>query len=131
MREHKLYANLEKCIFCAPEIPVLDRYDSVNGIQVDSKKVKAIADWAFSTYMKQLWQLADCLHKYTHNHAATSSHQSSYWRRMYNGNEYQAAFEVVEKACLKLTSSLHTKPFHVVWNASDCAIGDDRERVID
>ena len=24
MRENKLYANLKKCVFCAPEIPVSD-----------------------------------------------------------------------------------------------------------
>ncbi|KAE8964887.1 hypothetical protein PR001_g28903, partial [Phytophthora rubi] len=31
MRENKLYANLKKCVFCAPEIPVLGCYVSKNG----------------------------------------------------------------------------------------------------
>ncbi|KAE8960431.1 hypothetical protein PR002_g30215 [Phytophthora rubi] len=35
MRENKLYANLKKCVFCAPEIPVLGCYVSKNGVRAD------------------------------------------------------------------------------------------------
>ncbi|KAE8894531.1 hypothetical protein PF007_g3624 [Phytophthora fragariae] len=35
MREKKLYANLKKCIFCEPEIPVLGCYVSKNGVRAD------------------------------------------------------------------------------------------------
>ena len=35
MRENKLYANLKKCIFCAPEIPVLGSYVCAKGVRAD------------------------------------------------------------------------------------------------
>ncbi|OWZ19522.1 polyprotein [Phytophthora megakarya] len=42
MRENKLYANLRKCIFCAPEITVLERYVSRDGVRADPEKIAAI-----------------------------------------------------------------------------------------
>lgn len=36
MRESKLYEKLKKCIFCAPEIPVLYSYVSEKGVHADS-----------------------------------------------------------------------------------------------
>ena len=32
MRDKKLYANLKKCVFCAPEIPVLGCYVNKSGV---------------------------------------------------------------------------------------------------
>ena len=32
MRDNKLFANLKKCVFCAPEIPVLGCYVSKSGV---------------------------------------------------------------------------------------------------
>ncbi|GMF29852.1 unnamed protein product [Phytophthora fragariaefolia] len=40
MRE--LYATLKKCIFCAPEIPVLGSYISTEGVRADPEKIEAI-----------------------------------------------------------------------------------------
>ncbi|KAG6587032.1 reverse transcriptase [Phytophthora cinnamomi] len=45
MRENKLYANLKKCIFCAPEIPVLGNYVSKDGVRADPEKIEAICAW--------------------------------------------------------------------------------------
>uniref|UniRef100_K3WX83 Reverse transcriptase domain-containing protein n=1 Tax=Globisporangium ultimum (strain ATCC 200006 / CBS 805.95 / DAOM BR144) TaxID=431595 RepID=K3WX83_GLOUD len=45
MRENKLYANLKKCMFFAPEIPVLGCFVGKNGVRVDPENVKAIDDW--------------------------------------------------------------------------------------
>ena len=42
MRENKLYANLKKCVFCAPEIPVLGCYVSKSGVRADPRKVSTI-----------------------------------------------------------------------------------------
>ncbi|POM76863.1 RxLR effector candidate protein [Phytophthora palmivora] len=42
MRENKLYDNLKKYIFCAPEIPVLGSYVSKEGIRADPVKVETI-----------------------------------------------------------------------------------------
>ncbi|KAE9357767.1 hypothetical protein PF008_g2995 [Phytophthora fragariae] len=45
MRENKLYANLKKCVFCAPEIPVLGCYVSKNGVRADLEKISSICSW--------------------------------------------------------------------------------------
>lgn len=42
MRENKLYANLKKCIFCAPEIPVLGSYVSAKGVRANPEKISSI-----------------------------------------------------------------------------------------
>ncbi|KAE9020898.1 hypothetical protein PR002_g12406 [Phytophthora rubi] len=44
-RENKLYANLMKCIFCAPEIPVLGSYVSTKGVRAIPEKIEAICAW--------------------------------------------------------------------------------------
>ncbi|KAG2837641.1 hypothetical protein PC111_g4567 [Phytophthora cactorum] len=45
MRDNKLYANLKKRIFCAPEIPALGSYVSKEGVRADPEKVAAICAW--------------------------------------------------------------------------------------
>ncbi|OWZ16780.1 polyprotein [Phytophthora megakarya] len=42
MRAKKLYANLNKYVFCEPEIPVLRCYGSKDGARVDPDKVLSI-----------------------------------------------------------------------------------------
>jgi len=45
LREHQLYAKLEKCEFFKTEIQYLGHVISKDGIAIDPKKVKAISDW--------------------------------------------------------------------------------------
>ncbi|KAG3005194.1 hypothetical protein PC121_g15572 [Phytophthora cactorum] len=45
MRDNQLYANLKKCIFCAPKIPVLGSYVSKNGVRANPDKIEAICAW--------------------------------------------------------------------------------------
>ncbi|KAE9256145.1 hypothetical protein PF002_g2011 [Phytophthora fragariae] len=107
MRENKLYANLKKCVFCAPEIPVLGCYVSKNG-------------WL---------GLANYLHKYTKDYAGLIQPLSSLlkkdatwlWRP-----EHQAAFDSVKKSLASAPILMlpdDSKPFPVVCDASDFAIG--------
>ncbi|GMF43598.1 unnamed protein product [Phytophthora fragariaefolia] len=56
MRENKVYANLKKCIFCAPEIPVLGSYVSTEGVRADPEKIEAICAWPVPHGPKQLRQ---------------------------------------------------------------------------
>ena len=73
MCENKLYANLKKCVFFAPEIPVLGCFVGKNGVRVGLEKVKVIDDWPVPKNVKQLRRrlgLANYLHKYTRNYAA-------------------------------------------------------------
>ncbi|KAE9003521.1 hypothetical protein PF011_g12870 [Phytophthora fragariae] len=147
MRENKLYANLKKCIFCAPEIPVLGCYVSKNGVRADPEKISSICSWPTPTSPTELRQwlgLANYLHKYTKDYAGLIQPLSSLlkkdatwlWRP-----EHQAVFDSVKKSLASAPILMlpdDSKPFHVVCDASDCAIGcalmqlDDegRERVV-
>ncbi|TMW54927.1 hypothetical protein Poli38472_000474 [Pythium oligandrum] len=72
MREYKLYGNLKKCIFFAPEIPVLGCLVSKDGVRADPEKVESICSWPTPKNPKHLRQwlgLANYLHKYTNNYA--------------------------------------------------------------
>ncbi|KAF1327712.1 reverse transcriptase, partial [Globisporangium splendens] len=137
----------QKCIFFAPEIPVLGCFVGKNGVRADPEKVKAIDDWPTPQNVKQLRQwlgLANYLHKYTCNYAALVQPLTSLlkkdneWER---SEEHQAAFAEVKKSLREapvLALADHEKPFHVVCDASDHAIGcalmqhDDegKERVV-
>ncbi|KAF1314269.1 reverse transcriptase, partial [Globisporangium splendens] len=147
MRENKLYANLKKCIFFAPEIPVLGCFVGKNGVRVDPEKVKSIDDWPIPQNVKQLRQwlgLANYLHKYTRNYAALVQPLTSLLKKDNEWEwpeEHQAAFAEVKKSLREapvLALADHEKPFHVVCDASDYAIGcalmqhDDegKERVV-
>ena len=46
MKEHQLYANIEKCEFWLPEVRFLGHVVSQTGILVDPSKVKAVLDWS-------------------------------------------------------------------------------------
>jgi hypothetical protein len=147
MRENKLYANLKKCMFFAPEIPVLGCFVGKNGVRVDPEKVKAIDDWPEPKNVKQLRQwlgLANYLHKYTRNYAALVQPLTQLLKKDVEwkwSKDHQTAFEEVKRSLREapvLALPDHDKPFHVVCDASDYAIGcalmqhDDegRERVV-
>ncbi|KAE9295942.1 hypothetical protein PF008_g24145 [Phytophthora fragariae] len=138
MRENKLYANLKKCVFCAPEIPVLGCYVSKNAVRADPEKFSSICSWPTPTSPTELRQwlgLANYLHKYTKDYAGLIQPLSSLlkndatwlWRP-----EHQAAFDSVKKSLASAPILMlpdGSKPFHVVCNASDFAIGYSTTKV--
>ncbi|KAE9062620.1 hypothetical protein PF005_g29733 [Phytophthora fragariae] len=80
MRENKLYANLKKCVFCAPEIPVLDCYVSKSGVRADPQKTSSICSWPTpknQTELRRWVGLANYLHKYTNDYAGLIQPMSS------------------------------------------------------
>ncbi|KAF1329540.1 reverse transcriptase, partial [Globisporangium splendens] len=132
MRENKLYANLKKCMFFSPEIPVLGCFVGKSGVRVDPEKVKAIDDWPVPKNVKQLRQwlgLANYLHKYTRNYAALVQPLTQLLKKDVEwewSEEHQTAFEEVKRSLREapvLALPNHDKPFHVVCDASDYAIG--------
>ncbi|KAG2874387.1 hypothetical protein PC116_g27523 [Phytophthora cactorum] len=147
MRENKLYAYLKKCIFCAPEIPVIGSYVSKEGVRVNPEKIETICAWSTPQEQKQPRQwlgIATYLHNYSKNFASTVRPLSQLHKEDATWSwhsEYQAAF-VAMKTSLSTAPVLmlpdHSKPFHVVCDASDFAIGcalmqfDDegRERMV-
>uniref|UniRef100_A0AAV1V288 Reverse transcriptase domain-containing protein n=1 Tax=Peronospora matthiolae TaxID=2874970 RepID=A0AAV1V288_9STRA len=79
MREHKLFANLKKCIFAANEIPLLGSIVGKNGVRPDPENTKAISDWPVPVDAKGLQKfigLAAYLHKYSRNYAEMIVHLS-------------------------------------------------------
>ncbi|KAE9284975.1 hypothetical protein PR003_g26714 [Phytophthora rubi] len=128
MRENKLYANLKKCVFCAPEIPVLGCYPTPKN----------------QTELRQWLGLANYLHKYTKGYAVLIQPLSSLLKKDVAWNwrpEHQDAFDAVKKSLASAPVSMlpdPSRPFHVVCNASDFAIGcalmqfdaESRERVV-
>ncbi|XP_071902594.1 uncharacterized protein [Coffea arabica] len=54
LRENSLFANMEKCVFCTPEVNFLRYIVGANGIHVDPAKVKAILEWPTPTNVSQV-----------------------------------------------------------------------------
>uniref|UniRef100_A0AAV1TFV2 Uncharacterized protein n=1 Tax=Peronospora matthiolae TaxID=2874970 RepID=A0AAV1TFV2_9STRA len=80
IRDHKLFANLKKCIFSASEIPLLGCIANENGVRLVTEKIKAISDWPVPIDIKGLRKflgLAAYLHKYSRNYAEMTIHLSS------------------------------------------------------
>ncbi|KAF1324825.1 reverse transcriptase, partial [Globisporangium splendens] len=132
MRENKLCANLKKCMFFAPEIPVLGCFVGKSGVRVDPEKVKAIDDWPVPQNAKQLRQwlgLANYLHKYTRNYAVLVQPLTQLLKKDVEwkwSKDHQTAFEEVKRSLREapvLALPNHDKSFHVVCDASDYAIG--------
>ena len=79
MRKHKLYGNLEKCIFAASEISLLGCIVGKHGGRPDPEMIKAIIDWPVPVDVKGLRKflgLAAYLHKYSRNYAVMTVHLS-------------------------------------------------------
>ena len=84
MRDNNLYANLKKCVFCAPKIPMLG-YDVSNlRVRADPEKVMSIYSWPKlnnPTELRQWLVLANYLHKYTKDYAGSIQPISSLLRK--------------------------------------------------
>ncbi|KAE9182825.1 hypothetical protein PF004_g24131 [Phytophthora fragariae] len=147
MRENKLYANLKKCVFGAPEIPVLGCYVSKSGVRADPEKISSICSWPTpknQTELRQWLGLANYLHKYTKDYAGLIQPMSSLLKKDVAWNwrpEHQDAFDAVKKSLASAPVLMlpdTSRPFHVVCDASDFAIGcalmqfdaEGRERVV-
>ena len=147
MRTNKLYANLDKCVFGAEEIPFLGCFIGKRGLRADPAKIKAIVDWPVPSNQKDLrkWLgLANYLHKYSENYADMARPLSNLlkkdapwcWNVLHDD-----AFKAVKESLLHapiLALPDPYRPFSVVCDASDFAIGcallqadaEGRERVI-
>ncbi|OWZ13920.1 polyprotein [Phytophthora megakarya] len=147
LRENKPNVNLKKWVFCAPEIPVLGCYVSKNGAREDPEKIASICAWSTPTNPTEIRQwlgMANYLHKYTKDYAKLIQPLSSLLKKdtpWVWEPEHREAFDSVKKSLSSIPVLMLTdesKPFHVVCDASNFAIGsammqfDDegRERVI-
>uniref|UniRef100_H3H627 Reverse transcriptase domain-containing protein n=1 Tax=Phytophthora ramorum TaxID=164328 RepID=H3H627_PHYRM len=133
MRKHKLYANLKKCIFGATEIPVPGCLVGKNGVRPDPGKE-----------LRQFLGLATYLCKYVNNYAGKIRPLSLLLKKEAAWEwtaDCQQAFEAVKQGLTEapiLAVADQDRPFHVVCDASDFAIGcalmqldhEGRDRVV-
>ncbi|KAL4280312.1 hypothetical protein GQ457_03G017100 [Hibiscus cannabinus] len=54
LRHERLYANVDKCIFCSDQLIFLGFVVSAQGIHVDDEKVKAIREWPIPTSISEV-----------------------------------------------------------------------------
>ncbi|GMF34415.1 unnamed protein product [Phytophthora fragariaefolia] len=147
MRANKLFAYIDKCVFGAEEIKVLGCFVSSAGVRADREMVKAIAAWPTPRSQKDLQKwlgLANYLHKYSAGYAALAKTLSDLlkmdtdWRCE---RQHQEDFHSIKASFHRapiLALPDDSKPFSVVCDASDYAIGcallqtdeDGHERVI-
>ena len=147
LRKNKIYCRLQKCIFAASEIPVLGCLVGKNGVRPDPEKIKAISEWPTPKNIKDLRKflgLATYLHKYARNFAGMALPLSRLLKKDVSWEwtaETQQSFDAIKQNLITapiLAIADHDKPFYVVCDASDYAIGcalmqrdvDDNERVI-
>jgi hypothetical protein len=64
LRQHKLYANLEKCSFCMDMVHYLGYIVDQHGICVDPAKIQVIRDWPTPTTLTELQSFLDLANFY-------------------------------------------------------------------
>ncbi|POM59872.1 reverse transcriptase [Phytophthora palmivora] len=132
MRKHKFFANLKKCIFGASEIPVLGCLVGKNGVRPDPEKVRVINEWPTPSNVKELRQflgLATYLCKYVENYAGKIRPLSQLLKKeaawIWTA-DCQQAFDAVKQGLTEasiLAVADQDRPFHIVCDATDFAIG--------
>ncbi|KAG3245965.1 hypothetical protein PI124_g9301 [Phytophthora idaei] len=147
MRKNKLYANLKKCIFGASEIPIFGCLVGKNGVRPDPEKVRVINEWPTLFNVKGLRQflgLATYMCEYVENYAGKIRPLSQLLKKEAEWKwtaECQQAFDAVKQGLTEapiLAVADQDRPFHVVCDASDFAIGcalmqhdrEGRDRVV-
>jgi hypothetical protein len=55
LRAARLFANMDKCIFCTQHVSFLGYVVTPQGIEVDSSKIAAIQEWPTPTMVTQIW----------------------------------------------------------------------------
>ncbi|KAG3234038.1 hypothetical protein PI124_g20909 [Phytophthora idaei] len=132
MRKHKLYANLNKCIFGASEIPILGCLVGKNGVRPDPEKLRVINEWPTLSNVEELRQflgLATYLCNYVENYAGKIRPLSQLLKKEAEWKwtaECQQAFDAAKQGLTEapiLAVADQDRPFHVVCDASDFAIG--------
>ncbi|POM60411.1 LOW QUALITY PROTEIN: Pol protein [Phytophthora palmivora] len=121
MRTNNLYANADKCIFRAEEIPFLGCFIGKRGLRPDPAKVEAIVDWPVPGNLKDLRKwigLANYLHKYSENYAELARPLSNLLKK---DAEWSIKESLLQAPILALPDP--DRPFSVVCDASDFAIG--------
>ena len=104
LRQHKLYAKLEKCKFMQREIKFLGHIISANGIKVNPAKVKAITDWPTPHTVKHVRSflgISGYYRRFINNYSKVAAPLTELLKdeqRFQWGKEQQVAFDQLKHA---------------------------------
>jgi hypothetical protein len=132
LREHKLYAKLNKCEFWIDEVPFLGHVISKGGIAVDPGKVKDVLDWVVPQTVKEVRSflgLAGYYRRFIENFSKIAKPLTSLLEKGIDfswTDERQKAFEELKKRLTTapvLTLPDQSKRFTVYCDASRDGLG--------
>jgi hypothetical protein len=134
LRQHKLYANLEKCSFGMDRVQYLGYIVDEHGVHVDPTKIQVICDWPAPTMLTELQSFLGLANFYRRfmlgfSHIAWALSQVTRGGGKENfvwGLSQQQVFDDL-KQCLCSTPVLSLpdlqQPFEIETDASDYVVG--------
>jgi hypothetical protein len=134
LRQHKLYANLEKCSFGMDRVHYLGYIIDQHGIHVDPAKIQVIHDWPAPTTLTELQSFLGLANFYRRfmlgfSHIAWALSQITRGggkEKFAWGRSQQQAFDdLKQRLCSAPVLSLPDlqQPFEIETDASDYAVG--------
>ena len=132
LREHKLYAKVEKCEFHKDRMTFVGYMVSTEGIGMDPAKVSAIVDWPVPKIVKEVQSylgFANFYRKFINNYSSLASPLTSLTRKTAKfcwSPEAEAAFRSLQQAFTTAPILQHFQPSQTLTleaTASEFALG--------
>jgi hypothetical protein len=134
LRQHKLYANLEKCSFGMDRVHYLGYIIDQHGVHVDPTKIQVIRDWPAPTTLTELQSflgLANFYHRFMlgFSHIAWALSQVTRGggkeKFVWGRSQQQAFDDLKQHLCSAPVLSLPDlqQPFEIETDASDYVVG--------
>ncbi|KAI0495627.1 hypothetical protein KFK09_021930 [Dendrobium nobile] len=131
MRQNQLYLNPSKCDFTVTTVHFLGFVVSVAGVQVDRRKIDAIASWPTPktfTDVRSFHGLANFYHRFIKNFSSVMAPITDClkMKQFHWSEEQDRSFEEIKQALSTapvLALPNFNKPFHVDTDASSICIG--------
>jgi transposase InsO family protein len=132
LAQHRFYAQLPKCHFALPEVEFLGHLVSAEGIKVDPRKVRIVADWPTPSNVSELRSflgLSNYFRRFVHAYSTIARPLHDLTRKETAWQWTEACQTAFERLKAKLTAAPvlaapdFTKPFEVIADASAYALG--------
>ncbi|KAA0037013.1 peroxidase 64 [Cucumis melo var. makuwa] len=131
LRKHTLFANKKKCNFGQKKVEYLGHIISGEGVEVDSEKIKAVADWPCPTNIREVrgfLGLTGYYRRFVQHYGSIAAPLTQLLKkRGFKWNEdAEESFQKLKSAMMSLpTLALpnFTLPFEIETNASGFGVG--------